>query len=222
MATAKPVTRIKICGLRNAETATVAAGAGADFLGFNFVEGVRRQLQPEQGAQIIAEYKLDRARDPSQNPGLIGLFLNQDSNWVNETSEKAGLDYVQLCGDEDDAYMARMNLPIFRQVRVKQGTTPLDLDRLVSPHLNAGRLVLLDHYDKATPGGSGKSFDWAIAVAVANRDCVLLAGGLNPENVGNAIAQLTPWGVDVSSGVETDGVKDPDRIRAFISAVRNA
>lgn len=219
MTTARPAIRIKICGLRSAEAATAAADAGADFLGFNFVDGVRRQLQPEQGAQIIAEYKRDRGS--SNAPGLVGLFRNQDADWVNEISTSAGLDYVQLNGEEDDAYIAKMNLPIFRQVRVKQGTTPLDLDRLVSPHLNAGRLVLLDHYDKATPGGSGKSFDWAIAVAVANRDNVLLAGGLDPENVGSAIAQLSPWGVDVSSGVETDGVKDPDRIRAFISAVRN-
>jgi indole-3-glycerol phosphate synthase/phosphoribosylanthranilate isomerase/anthranilate synthase/indole-3-glycerol phosphate synthase/phosphoribosylanthranilate isomerase len=222
MAAAKPEIRIKICGLRSAEAATAAANAGADFLGFNFVEGVRRQLQPEQGAQIIAEYKRDRERDPSHTPELVGLFRNQDVDWVNDLSAKVGLDYVQLCGDEDDAYMASMNLPIFRPVPVKQGTTPLDLDTLVAPHLNAGRIVLLDHYDKITLGGSGQSFDWAIAEGVANRDSVLLAGGLNPENVGTAIAQLSPWGVDVSSGVETDGVKDPDRIRAFISAVRNA
>ena len=82
--------------------------------------------------------------------------------------------------------------------------------------------LLLDSYDRHTFGGSGLSFDWAAAEGVANLDNVLLAGGLNPENVQSAIAQLSPWGVDVSSGVETDGVKDPGRIRAFISAVRTA
>lgn len=220
MASNKNYTRIKICGIRSAEAATVAADAGADFLGFNFVDGVRRQLQPDQGAKIIAEYKRDRGS--SNAAEIVGLFRNQDADWVNEISTSAGLDYVQLNGDEDDAYIARMYLPIVRQVRVKPGTTLMDLDGLVAPHLNADRIVLLDHYDKTTPGGSGKSFDWAIAVAVANRENVLLAGGLDPENVGSAIAQLSPWGVDVASGVETDGEKDPDRIRAFIKAVRNA
>ncbi len=220
MAAAKRKTRIKICGLRSAEAATVAADAGADYLGFNFVEGVRRQLQPDEGAKIIAEYK--RGRGSSNVPELVGLFRNQDADWVNEISTSARLDYLQLNGDEDDAYIAKMNLPIVRQVRVRQGTTPIDLDGLVAPHLNADRIVLLDHYDKTTPGGSGKSFDWAIAVAVANRENVMLAGGLDPENVGSAIAQLSPWGVDVASGVETDGVKDPARIREFIKAVRNA
>ena len=220
MTTLNRTTRIKICGLRSAEAAIIASNSGADYLGFNFIDGVRRQLQPEQGAQIVSDYK--RGRDHSHTPGLVGLFRNQDANWVNGTAAQAGLDYVHLCGDEDDEYVEQMNLPIFRQVRVKKGTTPEELTGLVSPHLTAGRVVVLDRYDKDTPGGSGLSFDWAAAAGVANRDNVLLAGGLNPKNIQSAIAQLSPWGVDVSSGVEIDGVKDPDRIRAFIKAVRNA
>ena len=89
-------------------------------------------------------------------------------------------------------------------------------------HSDGDRIVILDHYSEVSHGGSGLSFDWAAAEGVANRDRVMLAGGLNPENVGSAIAQLSPWGVDVASGVETEGVKDPDRIRAFISAIQNA
>ena len=80
----------------------------------------------------------------------------------------------------------------------------------------------LDRFDKTTPGGSGLSFDWSTARGIANRKNVLLAGGLKPENVQSAITQLSPWGVDVASGVETDGIKDPDRIRAFIEAARSA
>ncbi len=220
MATSNLQTRIKICGFRSAGAAVIASDSGADFLGFNFVDGVRRQIQPEQGARIISEYKGDR--DPSHMPGLVGLFRNQDASWVNETSALAGLDYVQLCGDEDDRYIEQMNLPVFRQVRVRPGTTTQQLAGMVSPHLDANRIVLLDHYDKDTPGGSGLSFDWSVAEGLASRDNVLLAGGLNSENVQVAIAQLSPWGVDVSSGVETDGVKDPARIRAFIRAVQNA
>ena len=212
-------TRIKICGIRDVEAATSAAIAGADYLGFNFVEGVRRQLQPDEALEVISNY---RSAQKPHNPKLVGLFRNQAPEFVNEIALLTGLDYVQLCGDEDETYNEQMDLPIFRQVRVKQGTTPQQLSGIVSPHLDASRFVLLDSYDKQTYGGSGQTFDWAAAEGVANRDNVLLAGGLNPENIEAAIAQLSPWGVDVSSGVETDGVKDPDRIRAFISAVQSA
>jgi phosphoribosylanthranilate isomerase len=215
--------QIKICGLRSAEAALVTADAGAHYLGFNFVEGVRRQLQPDEGTQIIAEYRAAQLESSSTNrPAVVGLFLNRDPDFVNEIARKAGLDYLQLCGDEDANYISKLELPIFKMVRVKDGTTPADLDQIVSPLLSANNGVLLDVYDKKMPGGSGKSFDWSAAENIANRENVMLAGGLNPENVGDAIAQLSPWGVDVASGVETDGVKDPERIRAFIDAVRSA
>ncbi|NQW20450.1 MAG: phosphoribosylanthranilate isomerase [Chloroflexi bacterium] len=212
-------TRIKICGLRSASAAIVASDAGADYLGFVFVEGVRRQLNVEDGAQIIADY---RTRQKILNrPGIVGLFRNQDPSFVNKTTRNAGLDYLQLCGDEDDDYISKLDAPIFKQVRVVDGTAPTDLNKIVSPLLAVGHGVVLDRFDKETPGGSGLSFDWATAEGVANRKNVLLAGGLKPENVQSAIKQLSPWGVDVSSGVETNGVKDPARIRAFIEAVRN-
>lgn len=213
-------TKIKICGLRGAEAALAASNAGADYLGFVFVEGVRRQLKPADGAQLISEYR--SANSTGSSPGLVGLFRNQEITWVNEVVRTVGLDFVQLCGDEDDSYISMMNVPVFRQVRVKEGTTPTQLRKFVSPHLEAERVVVLDRFDKDTPGGSGLSFDWAAAENVANLDNVLLAGGLKPENVQSAIVRLSPWGVDVSSGVETDGVKNPERIRSFITAVRNA
>ncbi|MEE8046368.1 MAG: phosphoribosylanthranilate isomerase [Dehalococcoidia bacterium] len=223
MASPTSTTRIKICGFRSSEAALVAANAGADLLGFNFVEGVRRQLQPDEGTQIIAEYNAAQSQSENTNrPGLVGLFLNQDPDFVNDLSREAGLDYLQLCGDEDAEYMSKMELPIFKMVRVKPGKTPADLDQIVSPILSANHGILLDRYDKATPGGSGKSFDWSAAEGIANRENTLLAGGLNPENVQSAIAQLAPWGVDVASGVETEGVKDHDLIQAFIKAVRSA
>lgn len=214
----KHSTRVKICGLRSTEAALAASNAGADYLGFNFVEGVRRQIQPDEGARIIADYRA-RRNDKFQ-PELVGLFLNQDPGLVNETSRKLGLDYLQLCGDEDAEYISKVELPVFKMVRVKNGDTPADLERVISPLLDSGQGVLLDRYDKSTPGGSGKSFDWSAAQGIANRNNVLLAGGLNPENVQSAIIQLSPWAVDVSSGVETDGIKDPQRIRDFIKAVR--
>jgi len=217
----KRSTRIKICGLRSSEAALVAANSGADYLGFNFVEGVRRQLQPDEGAQITAEYRDGLSESNNTNrPGLVGLFLNQNPDFVNDLARKTGLDYLQLCGDEDADYFSKMELPIFKMVRVKDGTTPAGLDATVSPFLDANHGIVLDRYDKKTPGGSGKSFDWSTAEDIVNRENMLLAGGLNPENVQSAIAQLSPWGVDVSSGVETDGIKDPRRIRAFIEAAQ--
>lgn len=212
-------TRIKICGIRDVEAAVAASNAGADYLGFNFIEGVRRQIQPDEGAGIVSEY---RQAGNSSTAKPVGLFRNQPADFVNETARLAGLEWLQLCGDEDDGYFAQMEFPVFKQVRVREGITSDVLRQQVSHHLNANRSVVLDSYDKKTLGGSGRTFDWAAAQGVANLENVLLAGGLNPENVQNAIKQLSPWGVDVSSGVETGGEKNPERIRAFIEAVQTA
>ncbi len=212
--------RVKICGLRSASASIAASDAGANYLGFNFIEGVRRQIQPEDGKQIIADYR--SGIKTLNRPELVGLFLNQDPTFVNETARNAGIDSLQLCGDEDAGYISKINLPVFKMVRVKNGSTPSTLNEIVAPLLDAGHGIILDSYDKKVRGGSGQTFDWAAAEGVVNRENVFLAGGLNPENVQTAIKQLSPWGVDVASGVETDGVKDPDRIRAFIEAARNA
>ncbi|MQG36800.1 MAG: phosphoribosylanthranilate isomerase [SAR202 cluster bacterium] len=214
----KSYTQIKICGLRSAKAASVASECGADFLGFVFVDGVRRQLQPDEAAQIINEYR--GSTQVSKSIKLVGLFRNQSVDFVNQTAAKTNLDFVQLCGEENSDYVSRLNLPIFRQIRVKDGTKPNDLYKTVESHLNAGHRVVLDRFDIDTPGGSGRSFNWSAAEGVAEQNHVLLAGGLKSENVQAAISQLAPWGVDVSSGVETDGIKDPKLIKTFIETVR--
>ena len=214
----KNYTQIKICGLRSAEAASVASECGADFLGFVFVDGVRRQLQPDEAAQIINEYR--SSTQVSKSTKLVGLFRNQSLDFVNQTAAETDLDFIQLCGEEDPDYVSRLNLPIFRQIRVKDGTKPKDLYKTVESHLNAGHRVILDRFDIDTPGGSGRAFYWSAAEGVAEQSNVLLAGGLKSENVQAAISQLAPWGVDVSSGVETDGIKDPKLIKTFIETVR--
>jgi phosphoribosylanthranilate isomerase len=211
--------KVKIDGLRTVEAALVAAEAGADFMGFVFVEGVRRQLQPDEGAAIIAEY---RASAPASGPKITGLFRDQPLEWVNEVADRAGLDIVQLTGDEDAAYASQIKRPVFRQVHVRPETTHEQLEIIVQAHLAAGRSVVLDRYDPKTPGGAGKVFDWSVAEGIACRERVLLAGGLDQDNVAKAVRQLRPWGVDVSSGVETDGQKDHGKIKAFIKAARSA
>ncbi len=217
------MTRFKICGLRSLDHALVAADAGADFLGFVFVHGVRRQLSEEHAAAIIAEFRRLRGHD---GPWLVGLFANQPLEEVNRIASRCGLDYAQLCGDEPPEYWARVEARVIKQVKVRDDAPReqavqrvLEQVALVVSH---GALPLLDRYEAGALGGTGRSFDWSIAGEVAARHDFLLAGGLSPDNVGQAIAAVGPWGVDVSSGVETDGVKDSRKILAFAEAVRRA
>jgi phosphoribosylanthranilate isomerase len=214
--------KVKICGVRTAEAAMVAAESGADFIGLVFVEGVRRQLQPVDGQALVRSFRIRGHRRGKGGPKIVGLFRNQPAKWVNEVARTVDLDCVQLTGDEDDAYARKMWKPVFRQVRIRPETTREQLDSEVSGHLAAGRTVVLDRFDERVPGGGGRAFDWSVAEGVASKDGVLLAGGLNPDNVARAVEQLHPWGVDVSSGVETDGHKDPAKIAAFIEAARLA
>ena len=221
------VPKVKICGIRDGDSAVEAAGAGADFLGVNLVEGVRRQLTRFQAQEVVRNYRI-RARDHRINrlrdkgPRVVGLFRNQDARWVNSATQQIDLDCVQLCGDEDETYIRSMWKPVLRPIHIKPSMSRDELSDLVDHHLELDRIVLLDTYDENTPGGTGKTFDWSIAEGIVNREGVLLAGGLNPENVDDAVQQLTPWGVDVSTGVETDGIKDHAKIRAFIETAKSA
>ena len=210
--------RVKICGLRDAMHALAAADAGADMLGFVFVDGVRRQLQPHQGTDIIAEYRA--ARGPG-GPRLVGLFRNQSVAWVNGVVQKLGLDLAQLCGDETQEYAEQLSVPAIKRVPVRPGADTDTLAEQVTQALSGHEMAVLDRYDPDAPGGTGKTFDWAVAKGVAQINGVLLAGGLNPGNVADAVRLIRPWGVDVSSGVETGGEKDPAKIRAFVQAARS-
>ena len=209
--------RVKICGLRAAEHALVAADAGADLLGFVFVEGVRRQLQPDAARDVISAY---RAAHGPAGPKLVGLFRNQPADWVNLIIRDIGLDLAQLCGDEAPEYAADLVVPTVRQVFVRPDTDTVQLRREVDDTLEDHEMVVLDRFDPGAPGGTGKAFDWRVAEGIAGKRGVLLAGGLDPDNVAGAVRLLRPWGVDVSTGVETDGVKDPAKIRAFVEAAR--
>ena len=215
------MTKFKICGLRDADNALVAADSGADFLGFCFVPGVRRQLLLDDARAVIDEF---RGRCDGTPPRLVGLFADQPADEVNSTVAACGLDLVQLCGRESRDYTRLIRAPVVKMVKVRDedgleeaaARTIRDADELAAE----GHRVLLDKYEAGAKGGTGRTFDWRVAAKVAERHDLLLAGGLNPENVRRAIDVVSPWGVDVSSGVETDGVKDPARIRAFAAAVK--
>ena len=217
------MTRFKICGLRDLPHALIAAESGADLVGFVFVEGVRRQLRPEMAVEIITALR-DGAS--GETPGIVGLFANQSPRFINEVTELCGLDFLQLCGDEPPEMWDQLDARVIRQVKVREDL-PRDQSlalacRQVEEALDAGQRVLLDKHQAGHLGGTGIVFDWRLAREIARDYRVTLAGGLTPENVSEAIDTVKPWAVDVSTGVETDGVKDPEKIRAFAAAVRAA
>lgn len=215
------MTRFKICGLRDAGAALAAAEAGADFLGLNFVPRVRRRITPDQGRSIVRSVAREWGGDA---PGLVGLFADQDIDEVNGIIDACGLEYAQLCGSEGPDYWDGVRAKVIKQVRVRplasDGETVEATLARVKEVVSRGNIALLDSYRKGALGGTGHAFDWDIAARVAREYDAALAGGLSPDNVARAIRQVNPWMVDVSSGVETEGVKDPVKIRAFAEAVR--
>jgi len=244
------MTLVKICGLKDAETAIEAAKAGADFIGIMFAESKRR-VTPQQCHDIVEAIKGARTQgreatfegpvrgevsartwfgawaeaiDQSATrwrPLIVGVFAGMTSDEVNDIADAAGLDLVQLSGGEDDDFVRRVHHPVIRTVHVAQGASADDVEDRCVAGVSAG--LLLDTGSAKGLGGTCESFDWAIAAEIVERrKPFMLAGGLKPENVGDAVEQVQPWAVDVSSGVETDGTKDIEKIRAFIRAAKEA
>ena len=217
-------TKVKICGNQDMESALAAADAGADFLGFVFVPGVRRQLPEEHAQELIAQ--LRERYQGSRLPTLVGLFADQPVDDVNRIAQKVNVDMVQLCGHEEMHYCAQMVKPIIKVIHVRSDCLPgaalPQVVVLMDRHSRAGHLCTLEGHVEGQPGGTGQPFDWSIARGLPGSYRFMLAGGLTPENVAQAVLEVGPWGVDVSSGVETEGEKDPQKIVAFIEAVRRA
>ena len=213
--------KVKICGVRTPEDALVAAQAGADFIGLAFVPGRRRRVDVASAKRIVAALK---AAGPA-SPKVVGLFADQPLDEINETINTCCLDVAQLCGQESLEYCGSVEAQVIKVLHVDPNAGQSATDSLagrVGRYKDAGHLVTLDRLMKGVPGGTGQSFDWDIAAQLSQRGVsFLLAGGLDPDNVSRAIAQVQPWGVDVSSGVETDGVKDHDKIRAFAHNARS-
>jgi phosphoribosylanthranilate isomerase len=203
------VTRVKICGLREVDHARAAVDAGADMLGFIFYPSVRRYVEPAVVRDLLAAL-------PRGTFEAVGVFVNESPARVDEIAEMTGLDLVQLSGDEPVELNGRLNRPVVRTVHVDGATTA----EQISARVAGSHLIHLDAKKAGRYGGTGASFDWRIARSAGELGTVLLAGGLSAANVAEAIEVGQPWGVDVSSGVERDGVKDPELIRAFVRAVR--
>lgn len=195
--------KVKICGIMAPADAQAAAAHGADYLGLNFVKGRRRCLTVEKAREILRG--LGSACLPS-----VGLFVNEDPVTVRGIVAECGLHYVQLCGAETPDYCAGLGVPYWKVINLH---TPADFARM---KLFADAAAFLLEGADNGPGGTGQSWDYALAANAPRGRRTLIAGGLNPDNVSGAIAQARPWGVDVSSGVETNGKKDPEKIAAFI------
>ena len=212
------MTRVKICGIRDENNALAAVEAGADFIGLVFAPS-KRQITPTQAYEIVSAVK--KSSDATK---VVGVFVNAPASQVNEIADFCALDCVQLSGDESWEYCCEIVEPIIKAIRIGQ-QSPEE----VCAELSAGGkllpaqrfITLLDSQVEGKYGGTGESFNWNLAQQVAERFPVIIAGGLDPKNVARLIETVRPWGVDVSSGVESNGLKDASKIRAFVKAVRS-
>jgi phosphoribosylanthranilate isomerase len=204
-------TKVKICGITNAEDAAAAVEAGADALGFNFYRKSARYIDPPLAKQIVASLP------PFVMP--VGVFVNEALTVVRSIMDACGLAIAQLHGDESAVYCEELARPVIKALRLKDRGSFLTLAEFQG---RAGvRGFILDTFLESAYGGTGQITDWALASEVAKSTTILLAGGLTPANVGEAIRAVRPYGVDVSSGVESvPGKKDHGKIRDFLDAVR--
>lgn len=215
-------TTVKICGVRSLDDALVAARAAADYVGMVFVPGRRRRVEPEAARVITDGLRAGGLKGPKS----VGLFGDQPLDEVLDTTATAGLDYVQLCGEESLDYCRAVleRAGVIKVLHVADDDSPdaiADVANRIDAFAAVGCTVTLDSQVVGLHGGTGQSFDWSIAAQLAaGGRRFLLAGGLTPANVAEAVAVVRPWGVDVSSGVETDGVKDPDKIKQFVANAR--
>jgi phosphoribosylanthranilate isomerase len=204
--------QVKICGLRRVEDALVAAAAGATMLGFVFAPS-RRRIEQEEAREII-----DRVRRMSSDESIamIGVFVNASADEINRVARVCGLDFAQLSGEEPNVLVDALELPSIQVFHVQPDESSDGLRERVAA--TSAPLVMLDTARPGVYGGTGESFSWDLIPDLESP--VLLAGGLTTDNVAEAIRVAKPWGVDVSSGVETNGEKDQLKIRQFIAAAR--
>ena len=196
--------RIKICGICDAGSADAAAEAGADLLGFHFCSSPRR-VTPEEAKGIVDAIDV--------RPRIVGVFIDQDPEEVRQIAEFVGLDMLQLHGSEAPGFDA--GRAVIKVIKVRDGIVP-DASAWPDP-------IMLDSWSSDQRGGTGRTWRWDAARELIKRRRVFVAGGLEPGNVGTVVSDFRPYGVDVSSGVESrPRVKDPEKIRLFIRAVRAA
>lgn len=203
-------TRVKICGITRTEDALAAITAGADAIGLIFYPSSPRAVTLTQAAQIV--------KDLPPFVTVVGLFVNPDQDLLSATLSAVRLDLIQFHGDETVQMCQAAGRPYIKAVRMRANVDLPDLDKRFASA--AG--LLLDSYQKGTPGGTGETFEWG-RIPSSLRPRIILAGGLSPDNVESAIRQVKPYAVDVSGGVEqAKGIKDHQKIKAFMRGVERA
>jgi phosphoribosylanthranilate isomerase len=242
------MTLIKICGNREPADIMAAAEAGADLVGMVFAESSRAINAQQAKAMVralgkpLAEHEMPQPpparsherEEPhewfrhgadvleayldAKRPLTVGVFADQPIEEVNELAQESGIDLVQLSGDETWSDCLLVTKQVIQVLHVSPLDSPSDPLEYVQPGFALA--LLLDSAHGPYRGGTGQTFDWEVARLVSAVLPMMLAGGLTPENVGEAIARVSPWAVDVSSGTERGGHKDPSLVRAFIEAVR--
>ena len=186
-------------------------------IGFIFHEPSYRYIQPQQVLPLLqASERYTNLPEGQTTPDSVGVFVNKEADFINDIAEQAGLHFVQLHGNETPEFCHKIKRPVIKALHLYEET---DLQHIEAYQQVTWRLLL----DTPTPewGGTGIIHDWGLARKAAQKSRILLAGGLTVENVAEAIRVVSPWGVDVSSGIETNKQKDADKIRAFIAQVRS-
>jgi len=201
--------RVKICGITSVRDAQMCVDAGADALGLNFWSGSVRRCDESVAREIAASF--------AGRVLLVGVFVDAGFDELSRVKAGVGLDCLQLHGDEPPELVARFLPHAYKALRVRDGSVIEAAQRFPGEH------ILLDAYVAGLPGGTGATFDWSVAKAVAAQRKLTLAGGLTPENVGHAVREVGPYCVDTASGVEiSPGVKSEAMVRAFVTEARAA
>jgi phosphoribosylanthranilate isomerase len=200
---------VKVCGITNSEDARIASRSGADAIGLVFAESPRR-LSAEQAREIAAALP--------EGVLKVGVFVNEDPEEVLSVAREVGLDYAQLHGDETPetvTFLREGGVKVMKALRVR------DEDSLAALDGYGADLIMLDAWSEKVRGGTGERFDWALAKSLKGRGNIVVSGGLNPENVREAISFFEPYGVDASSSLEeAPGKKNEERVRRFVSAAK--
>lgn len=201
-------TRIKICGITRVEDGLAAVEAGADAIGLVFFEKSPRNVTPEQAAEIVSHL--------GPFVSVTALFVNESPDIVQAVMREVPIDLLQFHGDETPDYCTGFGRRYIKAIRMSDNVS---LERAMQECRHASG-ILLDSFDANAYGGTGQRFDWQ-RIPVELRERIVLAGGLNPENVGEAVSSIRPYAVDVSSGVESaPGIKDQRKIQRFVASVR--
>ena len=206
--------KIKICGIKEIRTAKLLVDLEVDFVGLNFINNSSRYLN-EKNAKHISDYIDDYRESKKSQIQKVGLFLNEKIEKLNHLTKIYNLDFVQLCGNEDIEYISMVEKPVIKVVHIKKKMNFDELKNNIKSFFSVSKYIILDTFSKSSAGGTGETFDWSEYKKLFNKN-IFIAGGLNPDNIKDFSNSYLPWAIDVSSGVESNKEKDPEKIYLFI------